>query len=147
MEDVQAFWGAVGVAVACGLFIGRYVLAYFDRKSMVKAYDAYRPYAIMAARWVENQVPDDYGTDENDSSIAKATHKLDMFLKKFSQIVAVQEGEAVDENLRREAMAWSVELAERMNYTGKLKDLKDLIPTVKELEKEASNVDGPEFPD
>jgi hypothetical protein len=59
-------------------------------------------------------VPDDYGANAEAPSIARAAHKLDLFLKKFAETVEKVDGTAPSDALKKEAMKWSVELAERV---------------------------------
>jgi len=118
MDKNEIMMYAIGVVVACALYVARVVLAYYKVEGAVRAFDKYKPFAVMAAKWVESQVPNDYGVNTSDPSTARALHKLDLFLQKFNEIVKIQEGAEPSKLLQHEAMNWSVELAERMNLTG-----------------------------
>lgn len=50
-------------------------------------YAKYEPYIRMAFAWVEKTIPDDYGADEEDPAYAKMAHKVDVFAKKFTEIL------------------------------------------------------------
>ena len=114
MSDPQALMGAIAVVVVCLTVIVRMILVYKGKMDLVGKFDKFKPYAIMAAKWVEAKVPDDYGANEEDSKTAKAAHKLDMFLKKFLELSEKFGGEKPTEELKEEAMKWSVELADRV---------------------------------
>lgn len=113
METSHIIVGASAVITACVLYVARAVLVYLGKSSIVGKYDAYKPYAVMAANWVEGQIPDDYGTGEADSKIAKGLHKLDQYLKKFADLVKIMEGNDPNPELIEEAKKWATELAKQ----------------------------------
>ena len=114
MSSEQILFGCLGVIVACAVLATRGLLAYFGRFKLVDKFDHYFPYAVMAAKWVERNVPDDFGAGADDPKLKNAAHKLDLFLKKCIELVETQTGEKPSETLKREAMKWSVALAERL---------------------------------
>lgn len=114
MSDNEALVGAVAVTVVALAFVVRSILSYKGKFDAVAKFDHYLPFAVMAAKWVETQVPDNFGAGTDDPKTARAAHKLDMFLKKFMETVEKQTGDKPTEELKKEAMRWSVELAERM---------------------------------
>lgn len=114
MSDAQALYGAIAVISACVVFIARAVIAAKKGVEAVEKFDEYKPYALLAAKWVENRVPDDYGVAEDATKVAKGLHKLDLYLKKFTEIVRDNVDVAPTKELVDRARAWSVELAERV---------------------------------
>jgi len=115
LSNGTILYAAIGVTVACMLFVTRTILSHFGKDKLIKSFDKYKPYAIMASKWVEKNIPDNYGAESGDPTTARAIHKLDTFLKKFTEIVRITEGIDPTDALKNEAMNWSVELAERMN--------------------------------
>ena len=113
MDKYEIIVGAAAVICACAVYVARAVLVYLGKMSLVGKFDSYKPYAVMAAHWVEKQIPDDYGAGESDPKIAKGLHKFDMYLKKFSELVTVMEGENPNPALIEEAKKWSAELAKQ----------------------------------
>ena len=115
MTDVQAFYGAIALVVLAIVYIIRVVLEYKGKFEDAKNLEKYKTYAVMAAKKVEGLIPDDYGAGSSDPTVAKAAHKLDLFLKYFSDNVKTFEGENVTEKLIDKAKEWSVELADRVS--------------------------------
>jgi hypothetical protein len=114
-DQLELVVGLAAVIVVCGTFVLRALLARYKPDAYTK-YEKYYPYAIMAAKWVEKQVPDAYGADLEDSGTAKAAHKLDLFIKKFLENAEKLGGaKPNDAALKAEAMRWSVELANQLN--------------------------------
>jgi hypothetical protein len=114
MTDAQAMMGAAAVIAVCLAFVVRAILAYKGKTELVGKFDHYKPFAVMAAKRVEKQVPDDFGKGAEDPAYAKAAHKLDLFLKKFVEVVEKVDGTSPNDDLKKEAMKWSVELARRV---------------------------------
>lgn len=73
----------------------------------------YYPYAMMAFSWVEKTVPDDYGANEGDPTLARAAHKLDLFCQKFIEVSARFEGSQPNEKMMGEAKRLAAALAEK----------------------------------
>jgi len=119
VETTELVTALVAIIGACIMIVTRALLAYLGKSEAVKKFDHYKPFAIAAAKWVEEKVPDDYGADAEDTATARAVHKLDMFLAKFNETVVKFDGKEPSEELKREAMKWSVELAERLNLLKK----------------------------
>ena len=115
MTNEQIVMYAAAVILVCVLYVARKLLVHFGKVSLASQYDQYLPYAITAAKWVEETVPDDFGAGADDPKVEKMAHKLDLFLKKFAEIYAKVEKKDPGPELIAEAKAWSVELAERMN--------------------------------
>lgn len=115
MDNTELVIALGSIIAACALIITRAVLAYYGKAKAVASFDQYKPFAIAAAKYVEEKVPDDYGAEAEDTATARAVHKLDLFLKKFSETVEKFDGKAPNEALKTEAMKWSVELAERLS--------------------------------
>ncbi len=61
---------------------------------------------------VEELVPDDYGAEENDPTVAKALHKADTYAKQFTAIVRKVDGKEPSKELMDAAMKWSAEYVE-----------------------------------
>jgi len=114
MSDAQALYGAIAVISACVVFIARAIIAAKSGAEVVAKFDKYKVYALLAAKWVEAQVPDDYGTEEDASKVAKGVHKLDMYLKKFTELVGEKENTMPTGELIDMAKAWSIELSDRV---------------------------------
>ena len=114
MSDVQSMMGAIAVIVVCSLFVIRAILVYKGNTKLFGKFDKYFPFAVIAAKWVEEKVPDDFGSNEEDKSVAKSVHKLDLFLKKFLELTEKHTGMPATEELKAEAMKWSAILADRM---------------------------------
>jgi len=114
MSNEQALMGAIAVIVVCLIFAVRSLLIYKGKLDLVGKFDHYKPFAIIAAKWVEKNVPDDYGKGQEDPKTARALHKLDVFLKKFIDMTEKATGVKPTEELKKEAMKWSAELAERV---------------------------------
>jgi len=113
MQD-EILMGAVAVVAVCSVVVARAALRYFGRNDAAGKVDKYFPYAVMAAKWVEEQIPDTYGADEEDPKTAKAVHKLDLFLSRFAENVERFTGDKATDEMKAAAMAWSVELAKRL---------------------------------
>lgn len=112
--ETEIMYGALGTIVACVIYVSKVILSYLKKDGIVKGYETYKPYAIMASKWAEKQVPDDYGADSEDPATARAIHKLDVFLKKFNDVVTIQDGVEPSQGLKDEALKWSVELAKQI---------------------------------
>jgi hypothetical protein len=80
----------------------------------VAAFDKYKAYAVIASKFVEAKIPDDYGTTSDATGTEKSLHKLDLYLQKFVELVKENENALPTEQLIDMAKAWSVELAERL---------------------------------
>lgn len=115
MEDSDMLWTLVAVIFGAVLYVARSIALHYGSAVLQERMAKYLPYAMMAAKWVEEKVPDDYGAGTDDPKTAKALHKLDLFLKKFNEIVTAAEGKAPNEALKAEAMKWSTELAARLS--------------------------------
>ena len=113
MSDTEALYGAIAVIVACVVYIVRFILT-VKKPDAVAAFDKYKAYAVMAAKYVEAKVDDDYGTAGDATGVAKALHKLDVYLKKFNELVKDNENEIPSAELIDMAKVWSVELANRV---------------------------------
>ena len=113
MSDDQALYGAAAVIVACIVYIVRFILV-LKKPDAVGSFDKYKAYAIIAAKYVEAKIADDYGTKEDATGTAKSLHKLDTYLKKFTQLVQEGENTVPNADLLDMAKVWSVELAERL---------------------------------
>jgi len=114
VTDAQALYGAIAVISACAIFIARAILAAKKGAEIVAEFDKYKAYAVIAAKYVEEKIADDYGTGEDDSKVAKSLHKLDIYLKKFVELVKEKENTLPTKELIDRAKAWSVELADRV---------------------------------
>jgi len=119
MQDQVVLFGAISIALVALSFLIRTLLIWKGQNEIVNKFDHYLPFAIAAAKWVEATVPDDFGADAEDSATTRAVHKLDLFLKKFTETVQRFDGKEPSEELKKEAMRWSVELAERLNIMKK----------------------------
>ena len=73
------------VIIVCALIVAKALAP-----SKFTKYDAY---IRMAFAWVEKAVPDDFGADEEDPSYAKMVHKVDLFVKKFNEVLKTFTGE------------------------------------------------------
>ncbi len=113
MSDDQTMYGTVAVIVACVVYLVRFILTLRNPAGVV-VFDKYKAYAVMAAKYVEYKIDDDYGTAEDAPSTAKSLHKLDMYLKKFTELVKENENAIPSAQLIDMAKVWSVELAERL---------------------------------
>jgi len=91
------------------------------RVASAEKYAEYKPYAMMAAQRVEEWIDDDLGTDPNASKLTKSIRKLDEYLKIFNSIVIASDSPNPTPELLAMAKAWSVELAEELNYKNLLK--------------------------
>jgi len=112
MTDAQALYGAIAVISACVVFIVRAVLA-AKKPELVGEFDKYKAYALIAAKFVEDKIDDNYGTEDEASKVASSLHKLDMYLKKFTEIVKAEENALPSDKLIDMAKGWSVELSDR----------------------------------
>ena len=113
MSDDQTLYGAIAVVVACVVYLTRFILT-LKKPESVAAFDKYKAYAVIAAKYVEAKIDDDYGTAEDATGTAKSLHKLDLYLKKFTELVKENENALPTAQLIDMAKAWSVELAERL---------------------------------
>lgn len=116
LDDPMTLYALIGLVVACLLWVARSVLIYFNKADK---FLKYYPFAVMAAKWVENNIPDEYGSHDADPVYAKAAHKLDVFLRKFVEYVKIFEGEKANQKLIDKAKEWSVKLADRVGKKGK----------------------------
>jgi F0F1-type ATP synthase membrane subunit a len=71
-------------SLAAVVLVCAYIVAKALKPDVVSKYDAY---VLMAFSWVEKQVPDDFGADEEDPAYAKMIHKVDLFVKKFTELL------------------------------------------------------------
>ena len=85
-----------------------------NRPKYLAGFNKVEAYATLAAKWVEEKIPDDYGKDDEAPKYAKAAHKLDQFLKKFMETYEKFEGKKPTEAMIDEAKSLSVDLAERV---------------------------------
>lgn len=113
MSDDQTLYGAIAVVVACVVYIVRFVLS-LKKPGSIAGFDKYKAYAVMAANYVEAKIPDDYGKTSEATGMEKSLHKLDLYLKTFTQLVKENENALPTPQLIDMAKAWSVELAERL---------------------------------
>lgn len=111
MSDDQTLYGAIAVVTACVVYIVRFVLNLKKGAEAVASFDKYKAYAVIAAKYVEAKIDDDYGTAEDATGTAKSLHKLDLYLKKFADLVKENENTLPTAELIDLAKAWSVELA------------------------------------
>jgi hypothetical protein len=72
------------LSLAAVILAAAYIVAKAVKPDLFSKYDAY---VRMAFSWVEKQVPDDFGADEDDPAYAKMVHKVDLFAKKFTEIL------------------------------------------------------------
>jgi len=114
MSDDQTLYGAIAVISACIVFIVRAVLAAKKGAEVVATFDKYKSYALLAAKWAEATIPDTYGTDADAGNVKKSLAKLDVYLKKFTELVKENENTLPNADLIDMAKAWSVELAKRV---------------------------------
>jgi len=114
MDNAELMAYAIAAVAVCMVIITKAVLSYMGKQKAVDKINKYFPYAVMAAKYVEKNVPDDYGTNDEDSTTAKAAHKLDLFLKKFVENVEKFTGAKANDELKAAAAKWSVELAEKV---------------------------------
>jgi len=91
------------------------------RVASVEKYAEYKPYAMMAAKKVEEMIDDELGTDKDASTVMKSLRKLDDYLKIFTSLVIASDSPNPTPELLAMAKAWSVELAEELNYKQLLK--------------------------
>ena len=91
-----ALYMIVAVLLAALWVIARAVLP--DKMSK---YDAY---VLMAFNWVEKSVDDDYGSSTEDPAYEKMIHKVDLFCKRFPELVSKFEGEMATKELMNYAM-------------------------------------------
>lgn len=124
INDVEALMGAVATIAAALLYLARVLVRRFASEEKARKFQKYMPYAMMAAKKVEELTPDDFGTGPDAGRIARGAHKLDLFLREFENAVRVYEGEDPSQDLKEEAMRWSVELAERVGLDGALVDMR-----------------------
>ena len=115
MDNIEIICYAAATVTGCVLYITYKLMGYFGKTKLVESFDKYKPYAIIASKWTEKNVPDTFGADAKDPAIARSVHKLDVFLKKFNEIVSIHESENPNEKLIEEARKWSIELAEKLN--------------------------------
>jgi len=113
----------LGVLSAVVFYMYGRLGALTDSKTVasVEKYAEYKPYAMMAAKKVEEMIADDLGTDEKSSTVMKSLRKLDDYLKIFTSLVIASDSPNPTPELLAMAKAWSVELAEELNYKGLLK--------------------------
>lgn len=114
MNTEQIIAGAVAVVVVCAIIITRAILVRLGKGDAVANMDKYLPYAVMAAKYVEEKIPDNYGAGAEDPTTAKAAHKLDLFLRKFSENVEKFTGDKATEEMIDAAKGWAATLAERV---------------------------------
>ncbi len=115
MNGTELIYGAIAAtAFALGV-ISRVIIAWRSGAVAAEKFDTYKSYAIIAAKWVERIVPDDYGASAEDSTTTKSLHKLDLFLRKYTELLAKCEGVSVNDALRSEAVRWSATLAGRVS--------------------------------
>lgn len=112
----------LGIVGAFMFFVFGKVSAYWQNPTLskIEAYAEYKPYALMAAKWVEETIEDELPADAN--KLTKSLHKLDMFLKKFNDIVQSQEGVSPSAGLMAAVKEWSIDLADEMNYRNEVKE-------------------------
>lgn len=115
MEGSELFYGALCAATFAGVVLLRFVIGRLWGASAAARFAALLPYAIMAAKWVERAVPDDYGNNAEDPWTVKSLHKLDLFLKKFTELCEKMESIPIDDALRSEAVKWTATLAGRLS--------------------------------
>ena len=84
--------------------------------SAIEKYAKYKPYALIAAKRVEEWIDDEKGVSANASATEKSLHKLDMYLETFINIVNNTEGKAPTQAIIDAAKVWSIDLAEELNY-------------------------------
>jgi hypothetical protein len=111
MSDDQTLYGAIAVVTACIVFIVRAVLAAKSGVEAVAVFDKYKSYALLAAKWTEATIPDTIGSDADAGGVKKSLAKLDVYLKKFTELVKENENTLPNTDLINMAKAWSVELA------------------------------------
>jgi hypothetical protein len=87
-----------------------------DKVASVEKYAEYKPYALMAAKQVESWIDDEIGADKDAGTAAKSLRKLDEYLKIFNAIAIASDSADPTAEVIALAKAWSVELAEELNY-------------------------------
>ncbi|MCK5020228.1 MAG: hypothetical protein KAS32_24530 [Candidatus Peribacteraceae bacterium] len=117
--DTNVLYGVIAVIVFCVSYVALQVVGYFKGQKTIAKLQRFKPYAVSAAKWVEKQVPDDYGKGKDSPQYAKAAHKLDLFLREFNALITRAEGVPMNQILKEEAIKWSVELADRLGKLGK----------------------------
>lgn len=102
----------IAIVCACAMFITLTILAKYKPSIEVKFLEYMRP-AMLAFKWVEANVSDEYGANEDDPKFAKAIHKGDLFLKKFTEFCDILEKPKPTTELIAHAEALAVKLAEK----------------------------------
>jgi len=102
---------AVAVVAVCAIIVTIAVLRRFGKYDIIKKIEGYQGIALKMFESIEKAVPDTYGANTDDPAIAKAAHKLDLFVKKFTDFYKATTGEKPNEVLKSEIKAWAQEWA------------------------------------
>jgi hypothetical protein len=78
-------------------------------------YEKYQGYVLMAFAYVEKTVPDDFGVNETDPAWAKMMHKIDLFSKKFPELVKQFTGVEANKTM----INWAIRMASHLATNGK----------------------------
>ena len=103
---------AAAVIVVCIMIVVVAVLKRLGKYDIVKKIEGYQGIALKIFERVEKAVPDDYGTGEDDPAVAKAAHKLDLFVKNFVNYYEAATGDKANEALKAEVKVWALHWAE-----------------------------------
>ena len=121
----------MGFAIILGLAVMSAIVFYMygklsnytdsDKVASVEKYAEYKPYALIAAKRVESWIDDEIGSDKDAGTVAKSLRKLDEYLKIFNAIVVASDSANPTAEVMALAKAWSVELAEELNFKRHIK--------------------------
>lgn len=113
--DDQIVQAAVSVIAACALFIARTLIRHYRGEAAARAFKKYEGIAVAAAKWAEERIPDDIGTDKDDPKWEKYFHRTDAYLQKFVEYHQRMTGRKPDESLLEEARRFGSEIARRIS--------------------------------
>lgn len=114
MDHTTLVPSLLATIVAVFAYLAYVLTRAFASAKTAQGYLQYLPYAVMAAKYVERIIPDDFGTAESDPPTARAAHKLDLFLAKFCEILRDERGVIATDELKALAATWSVQLAQQV---------------------------------
>lgn len=120
---------ALAIVTAVVFFAYGKLSALTSSKTVAKIedYAKYKPYALIAAKRVEEWIDDEMGVSPNASATEKSLHKLDMYLETFINIVTDADGTAPAVAVVDAAKEWSIELAEEMNWKKSEKEAQEAL--------------------
>jgi hypothetical protein len=121
----------VGLAIATAVifFVYGKVSALVDSSTVshVEKYAKYKPYALIAAKRVEEWARELGSINPNASTTEKSMQKLSMYLSTFNTIVQDAEKTSPTAAVIDAAKEWSIELAEEMNWKNTEKEAKEAL--------------------